>query len=178
MRVLVAGTGGAGKTTMCGVLARAWDLRRVELDALHHGPNWVPRAEFEDDVRAFVARHPRWVTEFQYTSKLGTLLIDHADLVVWLDYPKRTVMRQVIVRTVRRRLARQELWNGNTEAPLHTVFTDRDHIIRWAWQMHPRQKERIESLLAHRDLPVVRLRGARQRNAWARRNLTRMDGPR
>ena len=170
MRVLVAGTSGSGKTSMCAQIAQAWGLRQVELDALHHGPNWAPRAEFEQDVQAFVTQ-PRWVTEWQYTARLGTLLIDHADLLVWLDHPRRTVMRQVIVRTIRRRLRREQLWNGNTEAPLRTVFTDPDHIVRWAWQTHARQSERIARLLTHRDLPVVRLRGVRQRNRWTRRNL-------
>lgn len=29
-------------------------------------------------------------------------------------------------------LRREELWNGNVEAPLRTFFTDRGHIVRWA----------------------------------------------
>ena len=30
------------------------------------------------------------------------------------------------------RLGRQVLWNGNIEPPLWTVFTDPEHIVRWA----------------------------------------------
>lgn len=45
-RVLVAGTSGAGKTSLATLLAEAWQLPRVELDALHHGENWVPRPSF------------------------------------------------------------------------------------------------------------------------------------
>lgn len=170
MRVLVAGSAGSGKTTMCALLARAWGLHQVELDALHHGPGWQPRPEFEADVHAFVGR-PRWVTEMQYSSRIGTLLIDHADLIVWLDHPRLLVMRQVVVRTVRRRLRDEELWNGNKETPLRTVFTDRDHIIRWAWQTHRRTRQKVLDLVAERDTPVVRLRGTRQRTAWTRKNL-------
>jgi adenylate kinase family enzyme len=169
MRVLVAGPAGSGKTTMCATVAKSWGLLQVELDALHHGPNWEPRTEFEADVRAFVSQ-PRWVTEWQYTSRLGSLLIDHADLVVWLDHPRRLVMRQVVMRTLRRRLRGEELWNGNHEAPLRTVFTDRDHIVRWAWQTYHHPGQKIRELLDERDFPVVRLRGSRQRKAWARRN--------
>jgi adenylate kinase family enzyme len=171
MRVLVAGPSGSGKTTMCALLARSWGLLQVELDALHHGPNWVPRPEFEADVHAFVAR-PRWVTEWQYTSKLGSLLADHADLVVWLDHPRRTVMRQVVVRTVVRRLRDEELWNGNREGPLRALFTDPDHIIRWAWRTHGRPGEKVRDLLAEHDTTIVRLRGVRQRKAWTRLNLS------
>lgn len=170
MRVLVAGPAGSGKTTMCALLARSWGLLQVEMDALHHGPGWQPRSEFEADVHAFVAQ-PRWVTEWQYTSRLGSLLIDHADLLLWLDHPRRTVMRQVIMRTIRRRLHNEELWNGNREAPLRTVFTDRDHIVRWAWQTYHRPGQKVRELLDQRDFPVVRLRGIRQRKAWSRLNL-------
>jgi adenylate kinase family enzyme len=115
VRVLVAGTSGSGKTMLCAMIARAWDLRQVELDSLHHGPHWEPRAEFEEDVQAFVSQ-PRWVTEWQYTARLGTLLIDHADLVLWLDHPRRQVMRQVIIRTMRRRLTAGGAVAGRTPA--------------------------------------------------------------
>lgn len=172
LRVLVAGPSGSGKTTMCAMVARSWGLIQVELDALHHGPGWEPREEFEADVHAFISQ-PRWVTEWQYTSRLGSLLIDRADLVVWLDHPRSLVMRQVIARTVRRRLRDEELWNGNKEAPLRTVFTDRDHIVRWAWQNYHVPGQKVRQLLTVRDLPVVRLRGKRQLTEWARRNLPR-----
>jgi len=38
-----------------------------------------------------------------------------ADIVVWFDLPRRTVMRQVVTRTLRRAITRAELWNGNRE---------------------------------------------------------------
>jgi hypothetical protein len=65
-------------------------------------------------------------------------------------------MRQVIRRTVRRRLNRQVLWNGNCEPPLWTLLTDREHIIRWAWATHHKTAARVAALLEdHPDLVVV-----------------------
>src|SRR3954452_9329331 len=130
-RVIVAGTSGAGKSTLAGRIGRSLAVSYTELDSLFHGPNWVPRATFRVEVEQLVAE-PEWVSEWQY-SAIRDLLADRADLLVWLDLPHRTVMRQVIVRTISRRLRREALWNGNTEGPLRTFFTDRDHIIRWAW---------------------------------------------
>lgn len=67
-------------------------------------------------------------------------------------------MRQVIQRTVRRRLSRQVLWNGNREPPLWTILTDQEHIIRWAWDTHHKTATRVAALLEeHPDLVVVRL---------------------
>jgi adenylate kinase family enzyme len=178
-RVLVAGTSGSGKTTLARLVARCWQLPRVELDALHHGENWVPRPTFVPEVRAF-ARQPRWVTEWQYTAKLGDILYSRADCVLWLDHPRHLVMRQVIARTVIRRIRREQLWNGNVEPPLRTVFTDADHVIRWAWRTQGGPGQRVTALLGERgrDVVVVRLRGRRQADRWTGGNLGISDrGP-
>lgn len=171
-RVLVAGTSGAGKTTLATLVAQSWRLPRVELDALHHGQNWQPRPTFVSEVEAFVEQQC-WVTEWQYTAKLGDILHSRADCVLWLDHPRRLVMRQVIGRTLVRRIHRVHLWNGNVEPPLWTVFTDRDHVIRWAWRTQGGPGERVAALLKQRgsDVVVVRLRGRRQVARWASRNL-------
>ena len=59
-----------------------------------------------------------------------------ADTVVWLDLPKRTVMRQIIWRTLRR-AARQELWNGNRERWRNFFSLDpEESVIAWAWHKH------------------------------------------
>lgn len=81
-RVLIAGVSGAGKTTFAARLADALGLPRFELDALHHGPEWTPRASFLDEVRAFAATDG-WVCEWQYTGK-GTddVLPPRAELCV------------------------------------------------------------------------------------------------
>ncbi len=177
-RVLVAGTSGAGKTSLASLIATAWQLPRMELDALHHGENWAPRPTFVDEVERFAAQ-PRWVTEWQYTAKLGDILYGRADLVVWLDHPRHLVMRQVIARTMVRRWRREVLWNGNIEPPLRTVLTDSDHVIRWAWRTQGGPGQRVTLLLQQRDpeVVVVRLRGRRQVKQWALRAFTEVQEP-
>lgn len=166
-RVLVAGTSGSGKTTVAGRIAVILDAPHVEIDSLFHGPSWTRRPEFEDDVHRFSAG-PTWVTEWQY-SLVRAHLADRADLLVWLDLPTLTVMRQVIRRTVVRRLRRQELWNGNIEPPLWTVVTDPEHIVRWAWRTRHQTATRVADLLGRRpDLPVVRLRSRTDADHWLR----------
>jgi adenylate kinase family enzyme len=164
-RVLVAGASGAGKTTLASRISRLLGVPHVEIDALFHGADWVRRPRFEDDVRRFVAR-PAWVTEWQYGS-VRPLLAERADLLVWLDLPRRVVLRQVISRTLRRRVLRERMWNGNVEPPLRTFLTDPEHIVRWAWQTQPEMAERIASLRAQRpELVVVRLPSRRAVDAW------------
>mgnify|MGYP001074898225 FL=1 len=164
-RVLVAGTSGAGKTTLARRLAAAFELVHTETDALFHGPAWQPRSEFVADVERLVAQ-PRWVTEWQY-HQVRPLLVANADLMVWLDYPRDLVMRRVISRTLWRRLLREELWNGNRERGLWRIFVDRDHIIRWAWRTHSSTATRVARVLEERpELTVVRLRSAAEAEDW------------
>ena len=164
-RVLVAGTSGSGKTTVAGRVAQALGAPHTEIDALFHGPGWTPRPSFEADVRA-LARQPSWVTEWQY-SAVRPLLAARADLVVWLDVPWPVTMGQVTVRTLRRRLRREQLWHGNVEPPLWTILTDREHIVRWAWTTRAATASRVHDLLRQRpELPVVRLRSRRDVRRW------------
>lgn len=164
-RVVVNGTSGSGKSTLARTIGERLELPYVELDSLHHGPGWTPRPEFFDDVEAFTAG-PRWVTEFQY-DVVRPMLLERADLFVWLDLPRRLVMRRLLVRTLRRRLRREELWHGNREAPLHTLLTDPDHVLRYAWRVHADTEARARRALESRPaLPVVHLRSARDVESW------------
>jgi adenylate kinase family enzyme len=164
-RVLVAGTSGSGKTTLARRVAEILDLPAIEIDALYHGPGWVPRPTFEEDVRRF-ADGPEWITEWQYGA-VRAYLAARADLVIWLDLPRRRVMTQVIRRTVRRSRSREILWNGNVEPPLRTFLTDPDHLVRWAWRTHARTGSRVVDLSLKRpELAVVRLRSRAEIARW------------
>lgn len=164
-RVVVAGTSGSGKTMLARAITPVLSIPHVEIDALYDGPGWTTRPSFEADVAALVAQ-PAWVTEWQY-GQVRPLQAASADLLVWLDLGRPQVMAQVIRRTVRRRRRRELLWNGNIEPPMHTIFSDRDHIVRWAWRTHPATAPRVRAVLDQRpDLPVVRLTSHAAASSW------------
>lgn len=162
----MVGTSGVGKTTLSAAIADRLGLAHTEIDSLYHGPNWVPRPEFMDDVHAFIAGE-EWVTEWQY-SQARPAVATRATLAVWLDYPVRVRMARNIRRTVRRRLRRERLWNDNIERPLKTFFTDREHIIRWAWRTRHMYDDLPDRLveLGRADLPIVRLGSQDEADLW------------
>lgn len=165
-RIIVAGVAGTGKTTLAARISSMVDAPHTEIDALYHGPSWTPRDEFLEDVRTLVNR-ASWTTEWQYSSA-RPILAERADLVVWLDLPFLTAtLPRVLARTVRRRLKREVLWNGNVEPPLRTFFTDREHILRWVFSTRNKYTVLIGELeREHTDLPIVRLRTPREVEAW------------
>ena len=169
-RVLIAGVTGSGKTTFARRLAAAWSLRHVEIDALFHGPEWTPRPEFLDDVRAFAAED-RWVTEWQYTSK-GTdeYLPARAQLVVWLDYPYRVVRARLLRRTLGRSILRTRMYNGNVERPIWRLLATREpeeNILAWQTKTLGHWDERMPQYAARfPHLTIVRLRHPHEARAW------------
>ncbi len=120
-RVSVVGNSGSGKSTLARKLAATLGVPHLELDSVFHQPGWepLPPDEFKRVVAAR-ADEDGWVIDGNY-SAVRPIVWARADTVVWLDLPRRTVMRQVTWRTVRRALTRQELWNGNRE-PLANFF--------------------------------------------------------
>lgn len=176
-RFLVTGTSGSGKTTLARRIGAALDIPAVEIDSLHHGPNWTVVPTFVADVTRFVAG-PAWTIEYQY-HVVKPMLLRQADVLVWLDHGRWTVMWRVIRRTVVRRVRRQELWNGNQEPPLWTFWTDRDHIVRWAWRTYARRSAEARAVAGAPDGAgpvVVRLSGQRQVDAWLAGPLAALGG--
>jgi hypothetical protein len=87
--------------------------------------------------------------------------------MMWLDLSRMLVMRRVVGRTLSRRVRSEPLWNGNLEPPLHTILTDREHVIRWAWNTHHRIRDRV--IDAHTENPaltIVRLKTHAEVDSW------------
>jgi adenylate kinase family enzyme len=142
-RVSVVGTSGSGKSTVARELAVALGVPHLELDSVHHQPDWepLPKEEFQRIVAAQAAADG-WVIDGNYRS-VQPLVWARADTVVWLDLPKSTVMRQLIWRTLRRVAGRQELWNGNRERWRNFFsWNPEESVISWAWHKHAEDQAR------------------------------------
>lgn len=163
-RVSVVGNSGSGKTTLAAAIADALDVPHLELDAVFHQPGWtgLPVEEFRAKVGEVVARD-RWVVDGNYTA-VQDLVWARADTVVWLDYSRLLVMRQIIGRTLRRLVTRQTLWNGNREPWRNLLTTDPERsVIAWAWTHHHTYRDRYGDAAAlHPELTFVRLRSPAQ----------------
>jgi adenylate kinase family enzyme len=171
-RVSVVGNAGSGKSYLARQIAAVLGVPCIELDAIHHLPDWRPI-----DPVAFVttvsdiAASDAWVIDGNYR----TVVVDgpvwrRADTVVWLDLPRPVVMRQVIRRTLRRVLRRERLWNGNRE-PISNLWSRDPYksIIAWSWTQHEKYRERFSTAMTSPALAAVefvRLTSRKEAMEW------------
>jgi adenylate kinase family enzyme len=168
-RVVVVGGPGSGKSSVAAQIARALGVTKVELDDLWWGPKWTPagRDQLRSSVNEVLAAG-HWVIEGNYFDEVADLVWPRADLIVWLDVPRRVGVRRALLRSVRRIVLAEPLWNGNRESL--AVLSPRSIaslVRRW-----PKYSERIVEALADLEIPaerVVRLRSDAERERWLQR---------
>ncbi len=161
---VIASATSCGKTTVGLELASRLDVPFVELDALNHGPGWVEATALELRARvAPIVADDAWVIDGGYRHKLGDLVLEAADTVVWLDLPRRQWVPRLVRRTLRRILHREELWGGNRET-FRNAFLRRDGLLRFAWRNYGVRRATYPEQLAR--FHVVRLRSQREVDEW------------
>jgi adenylate kinase family enzyme len=162
-RIIVLGASGNGKTTVARALAARFGVPHVELDALHHGPNWTeaPAQEFRARVAAALDGDG-WVADGDYSRKLGDLVLERAETVVWLDQPLALILWRLWRRTSRRIRSRKELWSGNRES-WRGAFWGHESLFVWTIRTYFRNRHTLpERFARHPRLEVVRLRSPRE----------------
>lgn len=151
MKIAVVGSSGCGKTFVAERLAERYGLEHIEMDSMAFEPGWTlrPVENFRADLEKRLEKATSgWITDGNWESMGGIQLL-LADKIIWLDLPRRTVMRQLIPRTLFRVLTRKKLWGGNRE-PFSNLysFNPEKNVILWSWQRFASTKACYQRCLA------------------------------
>lgn len=141
-RVLVLGSGGAGKSTFARALGERTGLPVVHLDRIWWRPGWVEatEAEFDAEIAALTARDA-WVMDGNYGRTLPVRLAA-ADTAVLLDVPRLTCLFRVALRAIRHRgRSRPDMTPG---CPERVTW----EFVRWIWTYPARRRPGVLAMLA------------------------------
>jgi hypothetical protein len=123
----------------------------------------------EQQIATFdrITRGDAWVLDSAYGS-WRDLVVERADVVVALDYPRLTSLARLLRRTAARVIDRREICNGNHEN-VRGLFA-RDSIVLWHFTSFRRKRAQMRRLAAAADGPaVVLLRRPRAAEAFLER---------
>lgn len=157
-RVVILGNAGSGKSTLARELGKRLDAPVVHLDRLFWEPDWreANNAIFRARVKQAIASDT-WVCEGNYSRRTFDLRLPRADLIIWLDTPRTTCLRRVLVRSLLDR-PRADKPEG-CEEKLDRAFLT---FLRWCWNFDRVSRPRIdaERLAIGPHIPVIHLRTA------------------
>ncbi|GAB3991413.1 P-loop NTPase family protein [Nocardioides marmoraquaticus] len=152
-RILLHGVTGAGKSTLAARLGDTLGIAWTDVDHLNWRPGWteVDPERFAADV-ATVVTTDEWILDTAY-SRVRPMVLDRAQVVVALDYPRHVVRLRLLRRTARRVLLRERVCHSNVETLRRAL--GRDSILRWQQQAYPRKREALRRMVAAADGPPV-----------------------
>jgi adenylate kinase family enzyme len=141
-KVLVIGSGGAGKSAFAARLAERTGLPLIHLDALYWKPGWIetPKEEWARTVGELLARDA-WVMDGNYGGTMDRRLAA-CDTVVFLDLPRTICLR----RAVRRRIT----FHGRSRPDMTEGCNERLawEFVRWIWEYPKKRRPGILARLA------------------------------
>ncbi|MDF2697001.1 MAG: adenylate kinaselike kinase [Labilithrix sp.] len=167
-KIAVVGASGNGKTTLSRRLAQHFAVPHIELDAFCHLPGWreASNEDFRRNVLAAMDASNGWVMDGAYERKLGNLVYEHADMVVWLDQALPLVVSRLVRRTLWDIVTQRELFNGNRQT-LRYAFLERDALVPYAVKQHYLRRRLYPQKFAAMDhVELVRLRSPREVRRW------------
>ena len=160
-RVMIIGSGGAGKSTLARELGRRTGLPVFHLDAAYWKPGWepTPREEWAQRVEE-LACGPRWIIDGNYSNTMDDRL-KHADTIIFLDYSKWMNLYGIVKRRIiYRNEARPDMSEGCKER-LDWAF------IKWVWKFEkekaPSLREKLQGI-SHKE--VYHFRNRKELRAW------------
>ena len=138
-KVLIIGSGGAGKSTLARALGERLDLPVVHLDRHYWHPGWQPTPK--DAWRAIVQdliRRDRWIMDGNYGGTFD-IRFPEADTIIDLDFNRWTCLSRAIRRSLLYPVkGRPDMIPGCPDRLFALDF------YRWIWRFRSDARLRIE----------------------------------
>lgn len=168
-KIIVIGSGGAGKSTLARRIGDALGIEVIHLDKLYWKPNWTktPKDEWRETVERELSKI-EWVMDGNFGGTMETR-IAACDTVVYLDFPRVICLYRAFKRVLTYyNRTRPDMGEGCREK-IDFEF------LHWVWTFPERAKPEIEERLKRcaAGKNVIRLHSPREVENFLR-DLTKM----
>lgn len=137
-RIMIIGSGGAGKSTLARQLGEALQLPVHHLDAYYWKPGWTPTPNEEWDLfQENLVQEERWIIDGNYGRTLD-IRMKRADVIILLDFSRWITVYRVIKRRI--------MYHGKTRPDLNEECPESldFEFIKWVWNF---RKTRIPGII-------------------------------
>jgi adenylate kinase family enzyme len=148
-RIMVVGSGGAGKSTFARELERVTGLPLFHLDRLHWNPGWTPtpRDEWRGTVENLAA-NDEWIIDGNYGGTLKERVL-RCDAIVFFDFNRLTCLFGVVRRTL-------TSW-GESRPDMAEGCPERLdwNFVRWVWSYPETSRPKVARAIEQAGPDVV-----------------------
>lgn len=136
-KILVIGSGGAGKSTLANRLGELRGIEVIHLDQFYWHPGWVetPKSEWLETVERLMLKDS-WIMDGNYSGSLERRL-EACDTVIFLDIARSVCVWRLLKRAVvYRKKSRPDMAEGCAER-FNLDF------VRWVWNYPSRTRPKV-----------------------------------
>lgn len=140
-KILVIGSGGAGKSTFAKRLSKILNIEVIHLDSLYWSTGWVetPKVEWKRMVEELITRDS-WIMDGNYSGTLD-IRYEACDTVIFLDIARMICLWRLVKRAAKyQNVSRPDMADGCPER-LTPEF------LAWVWRYKKRTRLKIVKLL-------------------------------
>ena len=171
-KVLVIGSGGAGKSTLSVELGQVLGLPVIHLDRLFWLPGWVQTDKQQKrKVLAELVTGREWIMDGNYGGSLD-IRIPAADTIIFMDYSLVVCLWRVVMRRVR--------YKGGSRPDMADGCPERVNLefMKWVWNFRRDHRPGLLRTTAARrpDTDLVMLRNSRETASFMSQVRVRRHG--
>ncbi|BAT52697.1 topology modulation protein [Nostoc sp. NIES-3756] len=141
-KILIIGSGGAGKSTLARELGRILNIDIIHLDTFYWQPGWVETAKDKwEIIIQDLIQLESWIMDGNYSNTLD-LRLPVADTVIFLDFPRLLCLFRVIQRRWQVGKSRPDMASGCPER----LTWD---FLKYVWTYPVTRRPKILERLSH-----------------------------
>ena len=157
-KILVIGSGGAGKSTFARRLGEITGIEVVHLDKLHWRAGWIepPKDEWRKTVENNLKKES-WIMDGNFGGTMD-LRLAACDTAILLDLPRTVCVYRVLKRRIKYRgTNRPDMSEGCSEKIDY-------EFLRWIWDYPKKNKPQVEEKLKRfeNEKTIIRLKSKRE----------------